>query len=399
MTHADSPTDPTQLQQEIETAAAKFGVLDYAPAGFCLLRPDLVVVFWNQCLENWTKISHSDIVGSRLSQWFPNINQPKYTLRLQQVFEAGFPAIFSPQLHHSLIPMPLPNGQLRVQQTTVTAVPALMGTGFYALVAIQDVTELTQRIQIYQTALKELKQAEAELQRSNAELEQFAYVASHDLREPLRMVITFTHMLRQRYSGRFDDQADQMLHFAADGASRMQGLINDLLTYSRVGRRGNAFQWVDCSEVLKTVLNNLQANIDESGISITTHSLPTVWADSSQLVQLFQNLINNAVKYRGEETPEVQIGAERQENEWLFWVRDNGIGFDRKHAERIFLIFQRLHTREAYPGTGIGLAICKKIVERHGGRIWVDSMPEKGSTFYFTLPNHQAEVPFPKNSQ
>ena len=392
------PPDPQQLQQEIETAATKFGVLDYAPAGFCLLRPDLVVVFWNQCLENWTKIPHLDIVGSRLSQRFPKIDQPKYTLRLQQVFDAGFPAIFSPQLHHSLIPTPLPNGQMRVQQTTVTAVPAINGKGFYALVAIQDVTELTQRIQIYQTALKERKQAEAELQRSNAELEQFAYVASHDLREPLRMVITFTRMLQQRYASQLDDQADQMIHFAADGAIRMEGLINDLLTYSRVGRKGNSFQLVNCTEVLETTLHNLQAPIEESGVAITNPLLPTVLADSTQLAQLFQNLISNAVKYRSEETPIVEVGAELQANEWLFWVRDNGIGLNMKHAERIFMIFQRLHTREAYSGTGIGLAICKKIVERHGGRIWVDSILGQGSTFYFTLPDYQKAVPFPSST-
>ena len=388
---ADSSPSQRQLQQAIETAATKFGVLDYAPVGFCLLRQDLMVLFWNQCLENWTRIPQSEIVGVPLSQRFPQVNQAKYTLRLKQVFAAGFPAIFSPQLHQSFIPARLTNGQLRVQQTTVTAVPAFEGEGFYALLAIQDVTELTQRVQGYQAALQERKRVEIELQRSNAELEQFAYVASHDLREPLRMVTTFTQLLGKRYSGQLDDQADKIINFAVTGAIRMEALINDLLTYSRVGTKGKPFELIDCDIVLEAALHNLQMLFEESGASIAKHPLPTVMADPTQLVQLFQNLISNAVKYRSDQAPEVQIGAEGQEHQWLFWVRDNGIGINPKHTERIFMIFQRLHTRQEYSGTGIGLAICKKIVERHSGRIWVESKPGQGSTFYFTLPKHREE--------
>ena len=239
--------------------------------------------------------------------------------------------------------------------------------------------------------MQERKRAEAELQRSNAELEQFAYVASHDLREPLRMVTTFTQMLGKRYSGQLDDQADQIINFAVDGASRMEALINDLLAYSRVGTKGKPFEPVDCNVVFETACHNLKVLIEESSVSIAKNPLPTVMADSTQMIQLFQNLIGNAVKYRREQTPEVQVGAEGQEHQWLFWVRDNGIGIHLKHSERIFMIFQRLHTRKEYPGTGIGLAICKKIVERHSGRIWVESKLGQGSTFYFTLPNHREE--------
>jgi len=371
---------------EIETVDQKFGVLNDVPVGFCLLRQDWVVLFWNRCLENWTKIARAEIVGTPLGDRFPHLEQPKYQLRLKQVFERGFPAIFSPQLHQAVIPSLLSNDQPRIQQTTVTAVPAAQGKGFYALMAVQDVTELTHRIEIYQAELQERKRAEVELQRSNQELEQFAYVASHDLREPLRMVTTFTQMLAERYRKQLDEEADQIIHFAVDGANRMERLINDLLAFSRVGRKEKQFQPADCQSVLETALANLQLLIQESQATVEARSLPTVSADAAQLVQLFQNLIGNAIKYRSQQHPIVEIGADRQDDRWRFWVRDNGIGIKSKHAERIFMIFQRLHTRQQYSGTGIGLAICKKIVERHGGEIWVESELGQGATFYFTLP-------------
>ncbi|NET31996.1 MAG: GHKL domain-containing protein [Cyanothece sp. SIO1E1] len=290
------------------------------------------------------------------------------------------------------MPSPLSNGQFRIQQTTVTAVPPPDGNYFYALVAVQDVTDLTQRVQIYQAELQERKRAEVELQRSNAELEQFAYVASHDLREPLRMVTTFTQLLVQKYASQLDPEANKLIDFAVDGATRMEALIHDLLAYSRVGTQGNPFQPTDCKLALETTLINLQVLLQETNAIVAQDFLPTIMADQAQLVQLFQNLIGNAIKYRSHHSPRVDVGAQQQENHWLFWVRDNGIGINPKYAERIFLIFQRLHTRHEYPGTGIGLAICKKIVERHGGRIWVESESGQGATFYFTIPNRSTEV-------
>ncbi|MEM9161854.1 MAG: ATP-binding protein [Cyanobacteria bacterium P01_F01_bin.4] len=386
-------TAPTNdVSQDIQVARTQFTGLNYAPVGFCVLRQDFKVLFWNRCLEGWTKISSVDIIGTDLRQRFPNINQSKYLVRLKQVFQGGFPAIFSPQLHQSMIPSPLPSGQLRIQQTTVTAVPAAGEDGFYALFAIQDVTDLTHRVQIYQAELRERKRAEAELQRSNAELEQFAYVASHDLREPLRMVTSFTQLLAQRYADQLDDEANTIINFAVDGATRMQSLIDDLLTFSRVGTQGNPFELTDCGEALDLALSNLQMQIQETQASINTPDLPVVMADPAQLVQLFQNLISNALKYRSEKPPVVEIGVDAQESQWRFWVRDNGIGMEPKYTERIFLIFQRLHTRQHYSGTGIGLAICKKIVERHGGRIWAESGLGQGSTFHFTIPKHDLSV-------
>ena len=236
---------------------------------------------------------------------------------------------------------------------------------------------------------EQLEAQATELARSNAELAQFAYVASHDLQEPLRMITSYLQLLERRYQGQLDQDADDFIAFAVDGASRMQQLIRDLLAYSRVGTSNQPFSPVDCQVILKQVLDNLQMAIRESGAILLYNELPTVMADSTRLSQLFQNLLANAMKFRSIRTPEIQISARRlsQSREWLFAIADNGIGIEPDNFDRIFLIFQRLHTRTEYPGTGIGLAICKKIVDRHGGRIWAESTVGQGTTFYFTLPD------------
>ena len=225
-----------------------------------------------------------------------------------------------------------------------------------------------------------------ELARSNRELEQFAYVASHDLQEPLRMVSSYVQLLERRYSGQLDERAEKYIYFAVDGATRMQRLITDLLAYSRVGTQGGELSPTDTSPVVKEALSNLEVALADSNARVVYPDLPEVTADSSQLVQLFQNLIGNALKFKGEERPHVEVAAERDGSYWLFSVCDNGIGFDQKYADRVFGVFKRLHRNRDIPGTGIGLAICQRIIDRHGGRIWAESTPGKGATFYFTLP-------------
>jgi PAS domain S-box-containing protein len=251
------------------------------------------------------------------------------------------------------------------------------------LLLVRDITERKR-------AEAALQQTAAELERSNRDLEQFAYVASHDLQEPLRAVGGYVKLLQHRFPDKLDAKSRGYIAGAFEGATRMERLITDLLAFSRIGTRGGNFVHADLDAVLPQALGNLQAGIESARATITHDSLPTLCVDATQMMQLFQNLIGNALKFQGESPPRIHVGAQRQDGRWLFFVRDNGIGIEPQYFEKIFKVFQRLHTRTDYPGTGIGLAICKKIVERHGGTIWVESQLEQGSTFYFTIPEAAA---------
>jgi len=224
------------------------------------------------------------------------------------------------------------------------------------------------------------------LARSNEDLEHFAYVASHDLQEPLRIVTGYLDLLKRRYGGKLDEDADEFIGYAMDAAKRMQGMIQALLEYSRVDTHGGAMDRTESAAAVREALSNLRVAIEESGTEVSVGDLPVVRADPAQLTVLFQNLISNSIKFSDGESPRVHVGAQQRDGEWWFRVRDNGVGFDSAEADGIFAIFQRLHTREEYPGTGIGLAVCKKIVERHDGRIWAEAETGKGATFRFTLP-------------
>lgn len=244
-----------------------------------------------------------------------------------------------------------------------------------------------------QRTMEKLKETSEELERSNTELQQFASVASHDLTEPLRMITSYLELLNIKAQKKLGAEEQEFIGYAVDGARRMQMLIQDLLAYARVGTRGRPLEPTDCEKVMETALTNLKVAISESKAVIEHDVLPVVMGDAVQLAQVFQNLLGNAIKFHGNAPPRIHVGAKSRGGEWLFRVKDNGIGIDPKNFERIFVLFQRLHTRQEYPGTGMGLAICKKIIERHGGRIWVESQPGQGTTFFFTIPAREGAKP------
>ncbi len=271
-------------------------------------------------------------------------------------------------------------------EVAIALVRDVFGAPQYEVAIFDDITDRKR-------AEAALREAHEELKRSNAELEQFAYVASHDLQEPLRMVASYTQLLERRYEAKLDGDAREFMAYIVDGASRMKQLIEDLLAYSRVGTKGGAFTLVSAEAALRRALFNLRAAIEEAGAVVTYDPMPTLPADEVQLGQLLQNLIGNALKFRSNSVPRIHIGVKELGEEWQFEVRDNGIGIEPQYYSRIFMVFQRLHNKGEYPGTGIGLAICKKVVERHGGRIWVESRlaagPDRGSSFFFTLPKER----------
>jgi signal transduction histidine kinase len=273
------------------------------------------------------------------------------------------------------------------------------GTGPREMVELGvDVDAMRRQIVTEFHALREatdkLNKQTSELERSNTELEQFAYVASHDLQEPLRKVASFTQLLERRYKGQLDERADQYIAFAVDGAKRMQVLINDLLSFSRVGRFTREHVEIGAGELVEQALANLSVVIEETGTTVTVaEDMPRVSVDQSLLVGVFQNLIGNAIKFRGDVPPEISVGVRDEGAFWEFSVADNGIGIEPEYADRIFVIFQRLHPKDAYPGTGIGLAMCRKIIEYHGGEIWLDTSVSSGTTFRFTLPKIDTTTP------
>jgi light-regulated signal transduction histidine kinase (bacteriophytochrome) len=299
----------------------------------------------------------------------PWVGDPAWAEREGMVAFAGYPLVVNDSL---------------VGVMAAFATEALAEDTMVALGSVGDA--IAQGVERRKAELR-LEERARDLARSNADLEQFAYVASHDLQEPLRMVASYVQLIERRYNAKLDDSAREFIAFAVEGVTRMRCLIEDLLAYSRVGTRGRAPAPLDVGKVVATAQKNLERAIADSAAEITQDPLPQeVVADEGQLIQVFQNLIGNAVKFRRDEIPRVHIGARREGPDWVFSVRDNGIGIEREYFDRIFVIFQRLNPREIYPGTGIGLAITKKIIERHGGRIWVESTPGVGSTISFTIP-------------
>ncbi len=356
----------------------------------CRWLPDGTLTFVNEAYCRYFGRTREDLIGKTFMPLIPEEDRAPVEAHTASLGRER-PMATS---EHRVI---LPDGHLRWQHWTDRVIMDAQGNVIEVASVGRDITERKQAEGALRRLNEELedrvRQRTAELERSNQELQQFAYVASHDLQEPLRMVTSYLQLLKRRYQGRLDSDADEFIAFAVDGATRMHHLINDLLAYSRVGTRGQPFEPTDCQVIFDQVVTNLKIAIEEGGATVTHDPLPRVMADGSQLAQLLQNLIGNAIKFRDHRPPHVHVSAERRDGGWQIAVRDNGIGIEPQYVERIFLIFQRLHTRAEYPGTGIGLAICKKIVERHAGRIWVESQPGQGATFYFTLPDKAGPSP------
>jgi len=352
------------------------GVQEYA---IFMLSPQGTVVSWNKGAERIKGYKTDEIIGKHFSCFYTPeaVAEGKPEKELRTAMEEG-------QMNGEGWRV-RKDGQMLWANVVITALFDKNGClqGFAKIT--RDMTEAKRIEQALNDKNIELQESARELARSNRDLQQFAYVASHDLQEPLRMVASFTQLLAKRYKDKLDQDAQDFIKYAVDGATRMQALISDLLTYSRVDRQEKPLKLTNCDAILKQALANLKLAIVDSGAVITHDTLPVMMADDTQLGQLFQNLIRNAIKFRGEKPPRVHVSSERNKNGWKISVQDNGIGISPEHRERVFLIFQRLHTTAEYPGTGIGLAICKKIVERHGGRIWIETPPEGGSIFSFTL--------------
>jgi len=351
------------------------GLLEAAPDAMVVVNPAGEIVLLNVQAEKQFGYSRDELVGQQVK----NIIPEGFAERLIADGTRSAAEALAQQIGTGieLIARRKDGSQFPIE---IMLSPLESAEGILVTAAIRNITERKKSEQ-------HLMKTVGELKRSNDELQQFAYVSSHDLQEPLRMVSSYTQLLGKRYKGRLDSDADEFIGFAVDGCNRMQGLIQDLLAYSRAGTNGKALREVSGENALQAAFINLRITIEQSGAVVTHDPLPAIRTDETQLTQVFQNLVGNAIKYRGAEVPRVHVSANKNgSNEWIFSVRDNGLGIDPQYFDRIFILFQRLHGRDEFEGTGIGLAICKKILERMGGRIWVESQPEKGSTFYFSLP-------------
>ncbi|MEO7099393.1 MAG: PAS domain S-box protein [Luteolibacter sp.] len=351
---------------QLATNGAAIGIWDYEPANDHLI--------WDEQMFRIAGIAPEDFGGNRAA--WEAIVHPEDLLRETETLQC---ALRTEKKFSSEFRVIWPNRSIHFIQAEAIALNDASGRVLRFIGTCRDVTE-------QRKAEDDLRRAMAELERSNTELEQFAYVASHDLQEPLRAVTGCVQLLQKIYGDKLGDDAGELIRHAVEGAARMRTLIDDLLAFSRVGTHGKPFERTDSNAMLEAALGNLTVAIDESQARITHDPLPTLDADPTQLQQLFQNLIGNAVKFHGVKPPEIHVSATGRNGKWLFSVRDNGIGIEPQYRERIFVIFQRLHTRTEYAGTGVGLAVCKRIVERHGGDIWVESEPGQGSTFFFTIP-------------
>jgi light-regulated signal transduction histidine kinase (bacteriophytochrome) len=367
------------------------------PVGAMIISRDMEIQFWNQALADWSGIPSSLALGQNLIRLFPNVGEGRYLSRLTQVFDHGLPVKFSASFHNHFLLLPARHGlncEWMIQQTDVRRMPE---NADEALVTIQDVSH--QHVQLAQLKAERmdlvhtrdaLTQSNEKLKVRNQELDEFNYVASHDLQEPLRKISTFTQFLEDDLSETdLSDDCVQYLQYIQNSAERMRSLVRDLLSLSQTGTQTLCRKPIDLDAMVDVILSDLQIRIQETSAVIVKESLPTVLGDSRMLSQLLQNLIANALKFIGDATPEIHITGQERSREWIISVEDNGIGIKPEFAEQIFKPFKRLHATQKYAGTGIGLAICKKAVARHGGRIWIDGNEKSGSSFRFTIPKDE----------
>jgi PAS domain S-box-containing protein len=347
-------------------------ILDTAPDAIIATNVDHVILEWNHAAEMIYGLSKDKVMGKILNEVVKS--EYPFPLTYPKVLElVNANGRWVGELHQETER----RRKKMLIHSTISALKSENGTQIGYLKVNRDITE-------QRKVENEVVQKTEELKRSNAELEQFAYVASHDLQEPLRMITSYVQLLEKRYKSRLEGDAIEFINFAVDGANRMQVLIRSLLEYSRINR-AKPFEYVDLDETLQDVMRDLDLAIKDNNAKIEFGKMPVVFGDDVLLGQLFFNLLNNAIKFKGDKPVHIKIDYTEKDDEFQFAIRDNGIGIAKEYQEKIFVIFQRLHTKDKYPGTGIGLAICKKIVEKHKGKIWVESEPGQGSAFYFTL--------------
>jgi len=352
-------------------------LLDNANAPIIVWNPNFKIIRFNHAFEHLTEYVAADVIDRQLDILFPEETRLASINHMQRTIAGE---------HWESVEIPIRKKDGTTRTILWNSATIFQPESSKVLATIAQGQDITERKKIEEM----LKEYSMKLESSNEELQQFAYVASHDLQEPLRMVVNYLTLLERKYKDKLDPKAQEYINIAVDGGERMHQLINDLLEYSRVGTHGIEFVLVDMNTVAAKAVTFLKVPIEETKAEITVETLPSVFADESQMIQLMQNLIGNALKFHGPERPRIQVSASRSAKDWTFAVKDDGIGLNMQYADKIFQMFQRLHNKQYYEGTGIGLAISKKIVERHGGRIWVESKEGMGATFFFTIPTAES---------